>query len=66
MKVFKSIREGATVWNKKLAYKGKKIPVIVKKEGSKYMAYVDGDTLGKFNSLNDAKKSIELTMKELG
>lgn len=39
--------------------KGKKYSAEVKKEGSKFVAYVDGDKLDDFKSEKDAKKGIE-------
>ena len=37
----------------------KKFPAEIKKEGSKYVAYVDGDKLDDFKSEKEAKKGIE-------
>ena len=37
----------------------KKYPAEIKKEGSKYVAYVDGDKLDDFKSEKEAKKGIE-------
>jgi hypothetical protein len=37
----------------------KKYPAEIKKKGSKYVAYVDGDKLDEFKSEKDAKKGIE-------
>jgi len=39
--------------------KGNKYSAEVKKEGSKFVAYVDGDKLDDFKSEKDAKKGIE-------
>ena len=63
MKSFKDIREGKaqTVYKKKHG----KYPVEIKKEGSKFVAYIDGDKLDHYRSEKDAKKGIELMIKEL-
>lgn len=39
--------------------KGNKLSAEIKKEGSKYVAYVDGDMLDEFKSEKEAKKGIE-------
>jgi len=39
--------------------KGKKYTAEIKKKGSKYIAYVDGDELDTFKSEKEAKKGIE-------
>jgi len=39
--------------------KGNKFSAEIKKEGSKYVAYVDGDKLDDFKSEKEAKKGIE-------
>ena len=63
MKTFKELREGKgqSVYKKKHG----KYPVEIKKEGSKFVAYIDGDKLDTFRSEKDAKKGIELMIKEL-
>ena len=63
MKTFKELREskGQSVYKKKHG----KYPVEIKKEGSKFVAYIDGDKLDTFRSEKDAKKGIELMIKEL-
>jgi hypothetical protein len=69
MKDFKNFRsalnETASQINEKTVEKmkvgsgRKKYPAEIKKEGSKYVAYVDGDKLDEFRSEKDAKKGIE-------
>ena len=63
MKSFKDIREakGQPVFKKKYG----KIPTEIKKEGGKFVAYIDGDRLDSYKSEQDAKKSIEVTIKAL-
>ena len=63
MKTFKELREskGQSVYKKKHG----KYPVEIKKEGSKFVAYIDGDKLDAYRSEKDAKKGIELMIKEL-
>jgi hypothetical protein len=63
MKSFKDIREskGGSVYKKKHG----KYPVEIKKEGGKFVAYIDGDKLDAYRSEEDAKKGIELMIKEL-
>jgi len=48
-----------TVEKMKVGSGRKKYPAEIKKEGSKYVAYVDGDKLDEFRSEKDAKKGIE-------
>jgi hypothetical protein len=48
-----------TVEKMKVGSGRKKYPAEIKKEGSKYVAYVDGDKLDDFKSEKDAKKGIE-------
>ena len=48
-----------TVEKMKVGKGRKKYPAEIKKEGSKYVAYVDGDKLDTFRSEKDAKKGIE-------
>lgn len=48
-----------TVEKMKVGSGSKKYPAEIKKEGSKYVAYVDGDKLDEFKSEKDAKKGIE-------
>lgn len=48
-----------TVEKMKVGKGSKKYPAEIKKEGSKYVAYVDGDKLDTFRSEKDAKKGIE-------
>ena len=43
----------------------KKIPVLVTQGKDSFVAYVDGDHLDHYDSLNDAKKAIEKIIKEL-
>lgn len=69
MRNFKDFRthisESASQINEKTVEKmqvgsgSKKYPAEIKKEGSKYVAYVDGDKLDEFKSEKDAKKGIE-------
>lgn len=69
MKDFKNFRsalnETASQVNEKTVEKmkvgsgRKKYPAEIKKEGSKYVAYVDGDKLDEFKSEKEAKKGIE-------
>ena len=63
MKSFAEIREnkGSTVYKKKHG----KYPVEIKKEGNKFVAFIDGDKLDSYRSEKDAKKGIELMIKEL-
>ena len=63
MKSFKELREnkGSSVYKKKHG----KYPVEIKKEGSKFVAYIDGDKLDAYRSEKDAKKGIEMMIKEL-
>lgn len=63
MKSFKELREGKgqSVYKKKHG----KYPVEIKKEGSNFVAYIDGDKLDKFKSEKDAKRAIETMIKEL-
>lgn len=49
----------STVDSFKVGSGSKKYPAEIKKEGSKYVAYVDGDKLDEFKSEKDAKKGIE-------
>jgi len=48
-----------TVEKMKVGSGRKKFPAEIKKEGSKYVAYVDGDKLDDFKSEKEAKKGIE-------
>jgi len=48
-----------TVEKMKVGSGRKKYPAEIKKEGSKYVAYVDGDKLDEFKSEKEAKKGIE-------
>lgn len=48
-----------TVEKMKVGKGSKKYPAEIKKEGSKYVAYVDGDKLDEFKSEKEAKKGIE-------
>jgi len=48
-----------TVEKMKVGKGSKKYPAEIKKEGSKYVAYVDGDKLDEFKSEEEAKKGIE-------
>ena len=47
-----------TVEKMKVGTGNKKYPAEIKKEGSKYVAYVDGDKLDEFKSEKEAKKGI--------
>ena len=47
-----------TVEKMKVGSGSKKYPAEIKKEGSKYVAYVDGDKLDEFKSEKEAKKGI--------
>lgn len=48
-----------TVEKMKVGSGSKKYPAEIKKKGSKYIAYIDGDELDEFKSEKDAKKGIE-------
>jgi hypothetical protein len=48
-----------TVEKMKVGSGRKKYPAEIKKKGSKYIAYVDGDELDTFKSEKEAKKGIE-------
>ena len=63
MKTFSDIR----ALSEKTVYKKKhgKFPVEIRKEGSHFVAYIDGDKLDKFRSEKDAKKGIEMAIKVL-
>ena len=53
--------EGKVVFKKTI----KKISVLVTQGKDSFVAYVDGDHLDHYDSLNDAKKAIEKIIKEL-
>ena len=55
MKSFKELREnkGSSVYKKKHG----KYPVEIKKEGSKFVAYIDGDKLDTFRNQKEAEKA---------
>ena len=53
--------EGKVVFKKTI----KKIPVLVTQGKNGFVAYVDGDHLDDYDSLNDAKKAIDNVIKEL-
>ena len=53
--------QGKVVFKKTI----KKIPVLVTQGKDGFVAYVDGDHLDHYDSLNDAKKAIEKIIKEL-
>jgi maltooligosyltrehalose synthase len=53
--------EGKVVFKKTI----KKIPVLVTQGKDSFVAYVDGDHLDHYDSLNDAKKAIDNVIKEL-
>ena len=66
MKQFSEIREakkisGEVVFDKKI----KRLPVKIVKDKKGFTAYVDGDRLDTFRSEKDAKKGIDLIIKEL-
>ena len=63
MKTFTEIRtlSEKSIFKKKMG----KFPVEIRKEGSNFVAYVDGDKLDKFRSEKDAKKGIEMAIKAL-
>ena len=53
--------EGKVVFKKTI----KKIPALITQGKDGFVAYVDGDHLDHYDSLNDAKKAIEKVIKEL-
>ena len=67
MKTFKDIREakkkpsGDVVFDKKM----NRVPVKIMKDKKGFTAYIDGDKLDTFRSERDAKKSIQMAIKEL-
>ena len=63
LKTFSAIREAAG----KVVFKGKmkKVPVEIHKTSKGYVAMVDGDELDTYKSEKDAKKGIEVAIKEL-
>ena len=64
MKTFEAFRapaKGKTVWKKKY----KNVPTEIIKGTKGFTAMIDGDPLDTFRSEKDAKKAIELTIKEL-
>ena len=67
MKLFSDIREakkkpsGQVVFDKKM----NRIPVKVMKDSKGYTAYIDGDKLDTFRSEKDAKRAIQMAIKEL-
>ena len=63
MKTFKELREakGQVVYKKKHG----KYPAEIRKEGGKFVAYIDGDKLDAFRSEKDAKQGIETMIKAL-
>lgn len=66
MKTFAQLRE-KKLSSDKVVDKGKikRINYEVRQAGRVFHAYVDGDYLDKFRSKNDAKKAIQLAIKEL-
>lgn len=66
MKTFTQLREKKRA-SDKIVDKGKikRVGYEVRQAGSQFHAYVDGDYLDKFRSKNDAKKAIQLAIKEL-
>lgn len=56
---FKDLRESLTEATQGKKYKVGKYKAEIKKEGSKFAAYLDGEKLDKFNSMNDAQKGIK-------
>ena len=63
MKAFSEVRKvsGEVVFDKKI----KRIPVKIMKDKNNFVAYIDGDKLDKFRSERDAKRAIDMAMKEL-
>lgn len=63
LKTFSAIREATG----KVVFKGKmqKVPVEIHKTSKGYVAMVDGDELDTYKSEKDAKKGIEVAIKEL-
>ena len=67
MKTFKDIREakkkpsGEVVFDKKM----NRVPVKIMKDKKGFTAYIDGDKLDSFRSERDAKKAIQMAIKEL-
>lgn len=66
MKTFTQLREKKQATGKVVdSGKIKRVKYEVRQDGSKYHAIIDGDYLDKFRSKNDAKKAIQLAIKEL-
>ena len=67
MKLFSDIREakkkptGEVVFDKKM----NRVPVKIMKDKNRFVAYIDGDKLDAFRSEKDAKKAIQMAIKEL-
>lgn len=64
MKNFKEFRSSlteATIFDKKM----KGVAVKITKDGSKYVAYIDGDKLDTYPSQSQAMASIKAALKEL-
>ena len=63
MKAFSEVRKmsGEVVFDKKI----KRIPVKIMKDKNNFVAYIDGDKLDKFRSERDAKRAIDMAIKEL-
>ena len=66
MKTFLDIREKKLA-SDKIVDKGKikRIKYEIRFDGKVYHAHIDGDYLDKFRSQKDAKKAIQLAIKEL-
>jgi hypothetical protein len=66
MKTFLDIRE-KKLSSDKVVDKGKmkRISYEIRFDGKEYHAYIDGDYLDKFRKQPDAKKAIQLAIKEL-
>lgn len=67
MKLFSDIREakkkptGEVVFDKKM----NRVPVKITKDKNRFVVYIDGDKLDAFRSEKDAKKAIQMAIKEL-
>lgn len=56
---FKEFREALSESTQVKSYKVDKYKAVIKKEGNKFVAYLDGDKFDTFNSVREAQKSIK-------
>lgn len=56
---FKEFRQNLTEATRGKKYKVGKYKAEIKQEGSKFVAYLDGEKLDKFNSMKDAQKGVK-------